>query len=102
MLTKRHYAPEFKLQVVLESYQREAAVEEVSKRHGLAPSMIYRWRHEFKQNGPQIFASKSDLYARSQSRVQALNWSSSDLKRLIEVMTLQNDLLERSLKLLDK
>jgi transposase-like protein len=73
MSSKKHYPAEFKLQIVVESLQRDTTVEAVCKKFGLSPSMVYRWRCIFWEYGPQIFAGQRGLQVRSQPQGFALN-----------------------------
>ncbi len=41
---RKQYTPEFKLNVVLESLQRDSTLEDVRKKFGVSNSMIHRWR----------------------------------------------------------
>jgi len=45
---RQTYAPEFKLKVVLESYQRDTTQEEVCRKFGISSSMLHRWRKHFQ------------------------------------------------------
>ena len=40
----RHFTAEQKLEILREADQPGVAVSEVCRRHGLAPSVLYRWR----------------------------------------------------------
>jgi transposase-like protein len=73
MSVKKHYTPAFKLQIVVESLQRDTTVEAVCKKFGLSSSMVYRWRRMFWLCGPQIFASKRDLQVQNLVAGSTLN-----------------------------
>lgn len=60
MAQKKQYTAEFKFKAVVESYQRDTTIEEVCRKFGLASSVIHRWRKEFQEHGPGIFADKRD------------------------------------------
>ena len=94
------YTPEFKLKVVMESFQRETTLEEVCHTFGLASSVISRWRQEFQQKGPEIFADQRDLKARTQAQGYAPGESPEELKQLIGDLAVQNELLKKSRGLL--
>lgn len=44
---RKTYTPEFKLKVVLESFQRDTTLEAVCQRFGVSKSMVHRWRQDF-------------------------------------------------------
>ncbi len=46
---------DFKVQVVLESYQRDTTLEEVCQRFEVPLAHVHRWRQEFQEKAPQLF-----------------------------------------------
>ncbi len=86
---------------MLESYQRDTTIEEVCRKFGLASSVIHRWRKEFEEHGPSIFADKRDSQTRRQAQGFAPGESPDELKQLIGELTVQNDVLKKSRGLLD-
>jgi transposase len=51
----RTYTPEFKFQVVLEVLTGAKQPSEICREHQIAEPVLYRWRKEFLEKGPQIF-----------------------------------------------
>ncbi|MDQ2907031.1 MAG: transposase [Chloroflexota bacterium] len=100
MAQKKQYTADFKFKVVVESFQRDTTIEEVCRKFGLASSVIHRWRHDFQQHGPDIFADKRDPKTRSAAQGYAPGESPDDLKRLIGELAVQNELLKKSRGLL--
>ena len=101
MAQKKQYTAEFKFKVVLESLQRDTTIEEVCRKFDLASSVVHRWRKEFQEQGPSVFADKRDPEARRQAQGFAPGESPEELKRLIGDLTVQNQLLKKSRGLLD-
>ncbi|MFL5628930.1 MAG: transposase [Ktedonobacteraceae bacterium] len=101
MVQKKQYTAEFKFEVVLESFQRDTTIEEVCRKFGLASSVIHRWRKEFQEHGPNVFADKRDPPTRRQAQGFAPGESPDELKKLIGDLTVQNELLKKSRGLLD-
>jgi transposase len=101
MAQKKQYAAEYKFKVVLESFQRDTTIEEVCRKFGLASSVIHRWRKEFQEHGPSVFADKRDLQARRQAQGFGPGESPDELKQLIGDLTVQNEILKKSRGLLD-
>lgn len=101
MTQKKQYSAEFKFKVVLESFQRDTTIEEVCRKFGLASSVIHRWRKEFQEHGPTIFADKRDLEARRKAQGTARGEPPDELKHLIGELTVQNEVLKKSRGLLD-
>ncbi len=100
MTQKQQYSAEFTFRVVLESFQRDTTIEEVCRKFGLASSVIHRWRKEFQERGPDIFADKRDHETRRQAQGFAPGESPDELKQLIGELTVQNDVLKKSRGLL--
>ena len=46
--TRRKYAPEDKIRIVLEGFQREVTVSDLCRREGIKPGVFYAWTKEFK------------------------------------------------------
>lgn len=92
-LPKRIHTPEFKVQVVLESFQRDTTIEQVCRSHGLAPSVVHKWRQIFRQKATSVFADGSHL-----KRFGYLPGQSPDeLKRIIGAVTVENEILKKAL-----
>jgi transposase-like protein len=101
MTQKKQYSAEFKFKVVLESFQRDTTIEEVCRKFGQASSVIHRWRKEFQERGPDVFADKRDQEARRKAQGFAPGESPDELKHLIGELTVQNEILKKSRGLLD-
>ena len=47
--TRRKYAPEDKIRIVLEGFRREVTVSDLCRREGIKPGVFYAWTKEFKE-----------------------------------------------------
>ena len=47
--TRRKYAPEDKIRIVLEGFRREVTVSDLCRREGINPGVFYAWAKEFKE-----------------------------------------------------
>ena len=47
--TRRKYAPEDKVRIVLEGFRREGTVSDLCRREGIKPGVLYAWTKEFKE-----------------------------------------------------
>jgi transposase-like protein len=97
---RKSYTAEFKFKVVMESFQRDTTIEEVCRKFAVPSSVVNRWRQEFQQNGPQVFADKRNPKTRAQAQGSAPGESPDELKKLIGDLAVQNDLLNKSRALL--
>jgi len=99
---RQQYTAEFKAKVVLESLQRDTTIEAVRKKYGVSNAMIHRWRDEFTQNLPVLFADKRNPKAKAQAQGYPPGESPDDLKRMIGELTVQNEILKKVRGLLDR
>lgn len=95
MGTKRQFSAEFKLQVVMESFQRDTTIEAVCRKFNLARSIVNKWRTEFKQDGPKIFLDKRNPKGKAISQGFNPGESPDDLKKIIGNLTVQNEILKK-------
>lgn len=55
-----NFSPEYKLKVVLESFQSDEPDKEVAKAHGLHPKRLSKWKSKLKENGDLVFDESSE------------------------------------------
>jgi len=56
MNTKRQkHSGAFKAKVAIEALQERETLSELSKRYGIHPNQIARWKREFLERAPEIF-----------------------------------------------
>ena len=51
--TRRKYAPEDKIRIVLEGFRREVSVSDLCRREGIKPGVFYAWTKEFMEAGKE-------------------------------------------------
>lgn len=98
--SRKHYSPEFKLKVVLESMQRDTTQEAVCRKFGIVSSMLHRWRKEFQENAPSIFLDQRDPKKKAIAQGYEPGESPDDLKKIIGELTVQNEILKKASRLL--
>jgi transposase len=59
MTSRRHFIPEFKAQVALDSIRGERTVAELAVIHKLHPNLIMAWRRKATENIVDVFSRKS-------------------------------------------
>ena len=72
--TRRRFSPEQKAVVLREHLVDRVAVSDVCDKHGIQPTVFYRWQKEMFENLPSLFIPKSDL------RLNALERQNADPK----------------------
>ena len=89
MNEKRKFSSEQKAQIVLQVLKKEMTALEASKKHDLAPSLIYKWIEEFNSRVPRIFQSDSGDSDKDKKL--------KHYEHVIAKITTQNDFLEKVL-----
>ena len=51
--TRRKYAPEDKIRIVLEGFRRELTVSDLCRREGTRPGVFHAWTREFMEAGKE-------------------------------------------------
>lgn len=94
-IQRRQFTPEQKLQVVLESLQRDSTLEAVSRRYNIVASVIIRWRKEFKEKAAIVFSDKRNIRGKALANGYKPGESPDELKRIIGELTVQNEILKK-------
>jgi transposase-like protein len=92
---RRQFTPEQKLNVVLESLQRDTTLEAVSKKFGIVSSVINRWRKEFKANATITFSDKRNPKSKAEAQGYKPGESPDELKSIIGDLTVQIEILKK-------
>jgi transposase len=93
--TRRTFTAQQKLQVVLESLQRDTTIEAVCRKYGVSRSMVNRWRDEFSKRAEELFVDKRSPKARAQSQGYEPGQSPEELKRIIGEYATQLEILKK-------
>lgn len=94
-IQRRYFTPEYKLQVVLESLQRDTTIESVCRRYSIVSSVIIRWRKEFKEKAAVVFTDKRNPKGKARVYGYKPGESPDDLKRIIGELAVQNEILKK-------
>jgi transposase len=77
---RRHWAAAEKLSIVQETYEPDATVSLVARRHGVAPNQLFRWRKLAAQGALTATSAQEEVVAASEYR--ALQNQIRELQRL--------------------
>lgn len=94
---RKSYEADFKVQVVLESMQRDTTIEEVRARYGIGTNLVNRWRQQFKENAYKAFLRGASTKKKSIDRKENPEY----LKKIIADLTIENDILKKALSVWD-
>ena len=94
-IVRRTFTAKEKLNVVLESLQRDTTMEAVSRKYGIVRSVINRWREEFLSQAETFFTDKRSPKQRSASQGYEPGQSPEELKRIIGEYATQVEILKK-------
>jgi transposase len=94
--TRRKFAPEEKIRIVLEGLRGEESISELCRREGIAANLYYRWSKDFLEAGKKQLAGDTVREATS-NEVQELRAENRELKEVVAEFTLKNRVLKKSL-----
>ncbi len=88
MKERRTFSPEFKVRVVLELISGKKGLMEASREYGIKDTVLSRWKQEFLERAPQLFAGATSDH--QEERI-------AELERLVGRLTLQLDMAKKVL-----
>src|SRR5579864_4661430 len=97
---RRRFSAELKLAVVAETLQPGMSVSYAARRHGLSPSLVFRWRQLMSEGGKEAVRADDEVVAASQ--VRRLEDRVRELERLLGRKTMEVELLKEALDLAGK
>ena len=94
---RRRFPTEQKLAVVAETMQPGMSISYVARRHGLSPSLVFRWRRLMSEGGKEAVRADEDVVAASE--VRRLEERVRELERLLGRKTMEVEILKEALDL---
>jgi transposase len=94
---RRRFTTEQKLTVVSETLQPGMSISYVARRHGLSPSLVFRWRQLMSEGGKEAVRADEDVVAASE--VRRLEQRVRDLERLLGRKTMEVEIIKEALDL---
>ena len=94
--TRKKYAAEEKIRIVLSGLRGEHAIAALCRREGIAESLYYAWSKEFLEAGKKRLAGDTERQA-SSGEVTELRRAMRGVKELVADLTLENRLLKKSM-----
>jgi len=88
MTKRRSFTAEFKARVVLEDLMGIKDRAELCREHRLRPQLLGRWRREFTERAPEIFATERKC-ENEHARV-------ADLERMVGRLTMELDMAKKA------
>jgi transposase len=97
---KRFFSPQQKLEIVMESFQRDTTIEAVCRKFGLVRSVIHRWRDEFRNRAVDVFVDKRSPKQKALLAGFEPGESPEELKKIIGNLTVQLEIVKKAQGLL--
>ena len=91
---RRHWTASEKLSIVQETFEPDATVSLVARRHGVAPNQLFRWRKLAAQGALTATSAQEEVVAASESRAL----QGRELQRLLGKKTLEAEILKEALE----
>ena len=86
--TRRKYAPEDKIRIVLEGFRREVAISDLCRREGIKPGVFYAWTKEFLEAG-KARLTRDTVRDATRQEIEHLKRENNDLKQLVADLSLE-------------
>lgn len=94
---RRRFTADQKLAVIAETMQPGSSISYVARRHGLSPSLIFRWRRLMSDGGKEAVSADEDVVPASDAR--RLQERVRELERLLGRKTMEVEILKEALDL---
>jgi len=89
--TRRQFKREFKISVLTE-LETGKTLAQLSREHGIHPSLIIRWRNEYREDPANAFGGNGRSY-KEQAKI-------AKLERLVGQLYAENEFLKKALEIL--
>ncbi len=94
---RRRWGTAEKLAIVRETYEADATVSLVARRHGIAPNQLFGWRRLAAQGALTATAAEEEVVPASEYR--ALQNQVKELQRLLGKKTMEGEILKEALEI---
>ena len=93
--TRRRYAPEEKIRIVLEGFRREVTVNDLCRREGIKPANYYSWTKEFMEAGKERL-SRNTIRDATRHEIEQLKRENGELKEIVAELLLETRRLKKT------
>jgi len=94
---RRRFTTEQKMAIIAETMQPGVSMSYVARRHGLSPSLVFRWRSLMSEGGREAVRADDDVVPASEAR--RLEEKVRELERLLGHKTMEVEILKEALDL---
>ena len=97
MNTQKRYRPGQKIEILRELLENQVSVSELSKRYGVSPGVIYRWKKQLFEGAIEMFRHNGRVGRVMAGRVEKLQEKIKQRDELISEIVADNIRLKKSL-----
>ena len=94
---RRRWSTAEKLAIIQETYEPDATVSIVARRHGIQPNQLFAWRKLASQGALTATAAEEEVVPASEYR--ALQNQVKELQRLLGKKTMEGEILKEALEI---
>ncbi|MCV3739512.1 IS3 family transposase [Rhizobium sp. TRM96647] len=94
---RRRWSTAEKLAIIQETYEADATVSLVARRHGIQPNQLFAWRRLASQGALTATAAEEEVVPASEYR--ALQAQVKELQRLLGKKTMESEILKEALEI---
>jgi transposase len=94
---RRRWSTAEKLAIIQETYEPDATVSIVARRHGIQPNQLFAWRKLASQGALTATAAEEEVVPASEYR--ALQAQVKELQRLLGKKTMEGEILKEALEI---
>lgn len=92
-IARRRHTREFKISIIRE-FESGKNLAQLSRENNIHPTMISRWRLEYRRNPESAFSGNGNTYKESAKNLE--------LERLVGKLYAENEFLKKALSILEK
>ncbi len=89
MAKRRRFAPQFKVEVVIEALSGQSSQAELCRRHNLSEEQLSKWKHQLLENAATLFESTNKRFNDYIEQI-------AQLEQLVGRLTLALDLQKKA------
>lgn len=94
---RRRFTTEQKMAIIAETMQPGVSMSYVARRHGLSPSLVFRWRRLMSEGGREAVRADDEVVPAAEAR--RLEEKVRELERLLGRKTMEVEILKEALDL---
>jgi transposase len=94
-ITRRKFAAEEKIRIVLEGFRRDTPIRDLCRREGIRPGTYYAWLKDFMEGGKERLTRDITRDA-TRTEIQEMKRENARLKTLVAELSLQVHVLKKT------